>query len=154
MIWLLACTGTPEVPEQPPVEGRYTGPVALDQVHFDCEGNDTHWRVYSTGVGQAALRVRWSQAVQDSGLDSGDTGSSDTGDGTIEFDETHVLPLVEQDPGAFWALYELTTTWNRGQDRTEVPCAAWEGTDDWSVRLWVDDAEVDCKAGAAGDCGA
>ncbi|MCP4810616.1 MAG: hypothetical protein GY913_33165 [Proteobacteria bacterium] len=146
MIWLLACTGSEPVDSTPPTSGQYTGEVRLDEVHLDCLSDDARWRIYTRGVGQVELTSTWTEP-QDTAFDSADTA------GPATYTEDRPVPVGAVDPGGFWALYELTATYQRGQDATDIPCGALESDGSWSVRLFVDGVQADCEAGAAGDCG-
>lgn len=136
MIWIIACVGGPDVDDTVPQAGAYTGESVFTEVHLTCRGEDQEWRIYSRGVGSVVLGLAY-----DHPRDSDDSSA-----GHVE--EQHDVPLADQDPGGWWAVYALTLqhAGSGTAQTTEVPCSKAEGT--WTLWLQSGEEVLDCDGSA------
>ena len=130
--WLLACTAPDPGDSSVPPGAAFTGEITITDVYRTCYGADQSWRVYSRGVGELALELAWTPP---------DTGAE-------PIFEEHRIPLVDRDPAAWWALYELSLQWSSEDTvaTSRVPCGLAEEA--WTLRLSAEGKELDCEGAA------
>ena len=133
MTWLLACIGADPVEDSPPPGASYTGETVFTSTHLVCYGTDQSWQVYTRGVAEVELSLQHAPTA-----DTGDTAVPEP------VSEEHVVPLVDQDPGGWWALHTLSLVHaDNGFDGTSrIACA--DAEEGWTLRLLAGAELLDC----------